>query len=150
MHYLTAFLRTIWMIITSATENPFVIMFIIHITVTSQWAQRCLKSRASPWFAQLLVQAQIEEHIKAQLHWPLWGEFTGDRWIPPQKASNEENVSIWWHHNDNYSYSSGHDCVCTWLSTICKRRYAITTDLCINWVGITEIFDIICTLQITA
>ena len=33
-------------------------------------------------------------------HWPLWGEFTGDRWIPAQRASNAENVSIWWRHND--------------------------------------------------
>ena len=26
--------------------------------------------------------AQTKEHIKAPLHWPLWGEFTVDRWIP--------------------------------------------------------------------
>ena len=25
---------------------------------------------------------QIKENIKAPRHWPLWGEFTGDRWIP--------------------------------------------------------------------
>ena len=25
------------------------------------------------------VQAQIKENIKAPRHWPLWGEFTGDR-----------------------------------------------------------------------
>ena len=31
-------------------------------------------------FPQLLVQAQIKENIKAPRHWPLWGEFTGDRW----------------------------------------------------------------------
>ena len=35
---------------------------------------------------------------KAPRHWPLWGEFTGDRWIPRIKASNAENVSIWWRH----------------------------------------------------
>ena len=28
-------------------------------------------------FAQTFVQAQIEEHIKAPCHWPLWGESTG-------------------------------------------------------------------------
>ena len=27
------------------------------------------------------------------------GEFTGDRWIPTQRASNAENVSIWWRHH---------------------------------------------------
>ena len=25
---------------------------------------------------------QIKENIKAPRHWPLCGEFTGDRWIP--------------------------------------------------------------------
>ena len=29
---------------------------------------------------------QIKEHIKAPRHWPLWGEFTGDRWIPRRKG----------------------------------------------------------------
>ena len=28
------------------------------------------------------IQTQIKENIKAPRHWPLWGEFTGDRWIP--------------------------------------------------------------------
>ena len=23
-----------------------------------------------------------QKNIKAPRHWPLWGEFTGDRWIP--------------------------------------------------------------------
>ena len=31
-------------------------------------------------------QAWIKENIKAPRHWPLWGEFTGDRWIPPTKS----------------------------------------------------------------
>ena len=30
----------------------------------------------------IVYQAQIKENIKAPRHWPLWGEFTGDRWIP--------------------------------------------------------------------
>ena len=48
-------------------------------TVTSKWH---LKSPASRLFAQLFVQAQIKENIKVPLHWPLWGESTGDRWFP--------------------------------------------------------------------
>ena len=28
------------------------------------------------------IQTQIKENIKAPRHWPLCGEFTGDRWIP--------------------------------------------------------------------
>ena len=29
----------------------------------------------------------------------LWGEFTRRRWIPTQRVSNAENVSIWWRHH---------------------------------------------------
>ena len=41
-----------------------------------------LKSPALPLFTQPFIQAQIKENIKAPRHWPLCGEFTGDRWIP--------------------------------------------------------------------
>ena len=36
--------------------------------------------------AQPFVQAQIKENIKALNHWPLWGEFPSDRWIPHTKG----------------------------------------------------------------
>ena len=52
------------------------------ITVTSQWVRWRLKSPASPLFTQPFIRAQIKENIKALRHWPLCGEFTGDRWIP--------------------------------------------------------------------
>ena len=29
-----------------------------------------------------VIQAQVKGNIKAPRHWPLWGEFTGDWWIP--------------------------------------------------------------------
>ena len=29
-----------------------------------------------------LFKAQLKENIRAPRHWPLCGEFTGDRWIP--------------------------------------------------------------------
>ena len=32
-------------------------------------------------------------------HWPLCGEFTGAGEFPTQRASNAENVSIWWRHH---------------------------------------------------
>ena len=32
-----------------------------------------------------VYSAQIKENIKAPRHWPLCGEFTGDRWIPRTK-----------------------------------------------------------------
>ena len=56
------------------------------ITVTSLWARWRLKSQASRLLAQSFVQAQIKENVKAPRHWPLWGESTGDRWIPLTKG----------------------------------------------------------------
>ena len=37
---------------------------------------------ASRLFTQAFIQTHIKENIKAPRHWPLCGEFTGDRWIP--------------------------------------------------------------------
>ena len=37
---------------------------------------------------------------QATRHWPLWGEFTGDGEFPAQRASNAENVLIWWRHHE--------------------------------------------------
>ena len=34
-------------------------------------------------FAQPFARAHIKENIKTPRHWPLSGESTGDRWIPP-------------------------------------------------------------------
>ena len=34
----------------------------------------------------LFIQAQLKENIKALRLWPLWGEFTGDWWIPRTKG----------------------------------------------------------------
>ena len=39
------------------------------------------------------------ENINAPRHWPLCEDFTGDRWIHAQRASNAEKVSIWWRHH---------------------------------------------------
>ena len=45
-----------------------------------------LKSTASRWSTQRFVRAQIKEGNKTPRHWPLWGEFTGNRWIPSTKG----------------------------------------------------------------
>ena len=51
------------------------------ITMTSQWAWWRHRSPASRLSTQPFIRAQIKENIKAPRHWPLCGEFTGDRWI---------------------------------------------------------------------
>ena len=48
----------------------------------SQWARWRHKSPASRLFTQPFIRAQIKVNIRAPRHWPLCGEFTGDRWIP--------------------------------------------------------------------
>ena len=35
---------------------------------------------------QPFIRAQNKENIKTPGHWPLCGEFTGDRWIPRSKG----------------------------------------------------------------
>ena len=58
----------------------------ITITMTSDWTRWRLKSPASRLFTQAFIRVQITENIKAPRHWPLCGEFTGDRRIPRTKG----------------------------------------------------------------
>ena len=65
--------------------NAFV--YILHsITMTPQWARWRLKSPASRLFTQPFIQGADQRKHKAPRHWPLWGEFTGDQWIPRTKS----------------------------------------------------------------
>ena len=51
---------------------------------------------------------QRKHQVPRPRRWLLWGEFTGDRWIPLTKASNAENGSIWWrHHELSYMFTYG-------------------------------------------
>ena len=52
---------------------------------------------------------------------PLYGEFTGDGWIPTQMASNAENVSIWWRHRVYFKLR--------WRGKI-VRQLILVADLC--------------------
>ena len=46
------------------------------------------------------------KHQSSARHWPLCGEFTGTGEFPAQRASNAENVSIWWRHHGEISMDS--------------------------------------------
>ena len=111
-------MKQCWCIVYGTIQNKFQKFFygnkinFHHISMTSYWARWRLKSPASRLFTQPFIQAQIKESIKAPRHWPLWGEFTGDRSIPRTKASNAENVSIWWCHHENCIYKSRLPNVC--------------------------------------
>ena len=47
-------------------------------------------------FNQSFVQAQIKENIKAPRHCSLWGEFTGDPWIPRTKGLSVTHIDYDW------------------------------------------------------
>ena len=70
--------------------------------VSLQWhhnERHCISNHRRRLLAKPFGQAHTKENIKAPRHWPLWGESTGDQCIPPQRANNAENVSIWWRHH---------------------------------------------------
>ena len=52
---------------------------------TLQWRHNEHDGVSNTSLTQAFIQAQIKENIKAPRHWLLWGEFTGDRWIPRTK-----------------------------------------------------------------
>ena len=60
--------------------------------------------------AQPFVRALIKENIKAPPHWPLWGQSTGDRWIPLTKGQWRGKVSILWRH-PGYGLKLRIDCI---------------------------------------
>ena len=68
--------------------------------VTSWWVRWRLKSPTSRLFAQPFVEAQIKENIKVP---PDWAFARRIHWwpvdSPHQRASNAQNVSIWWRHH---------------------------------------------------
>ena len=70
-------------------------------SLTSQWCHNerdgASKHRHLDCLFNILFMHQIKENIKASL--AFWGEFTGDWWSAWQKASNAENVSLWWRHH---------------------------------------------------
>ena len=60
-----------------------------------------------------ICSCEDKKKIKARRHWPLWGEFTSDRWIPRTKGQRRGkcsnlmtsscfiliSVRIWWHRD---------------------------------------------------
>ena len=57
------------------------------------WVEFEIRFINSPiWLVVGFVQAQIKEIIKALRHWPLWGEFNGDWWIPSQRVNKAANL----------------------------------------------------------
>ena len=75
---------------TRNTKRAREIFFFDCRGMSLKWRTVIAYPRRNSWTHDLpmhqpLIQAQIKENIKAPLHWPLWGEFTGDWWIPRTK-----------------------------------------------------------------
>ena len=75
--YIFAWTRHSWVCLIDWVRFPL---------VTSWWVRWRLNHRSLGGLLNRFVQAQINENIKAPHHWPLWVEFTGDRWIPLTKG----------------------------------------------------------------
>ena len=84
----------------------------------------------SPLFTPLFIQAHIKENIiKAPRHWPLWGEFTGDRWIPRTNGQLRGNVSIWCsHHVPRYSQE-----LLIHISRMCIQNVSCKMAVILSW-----------------
>ena len=72
-------------------DNGFYWQFILAPFAVPQYSDVMMSTMAShitsvSIVCQPLVQALIKENIKASRHLPLWGESTGDRWIPLTKG----------------------------------------------------------------
>ena len=91
-------------------------------SVSNHQPRECLLNR--------LTRCRSKKKKKTPRHWPLCGEFTGDRGIPGTKASNAENVSIWWRHHEasdtehflisNDISDTGIECLLPWYWFSCR------------------------------
>ena len=60
-----------------------------HITHYSDVIMSAMASQIISFtiaYSTVYLGADQRKHIKALRHWPLWAEFTGDRWIPRTKG----------------------------------------------------------------
>ena len=72
-----------WISLTQTSRHDQVLRQDVHSPLKWRHDERDGVSNYQPHDCLLncLLKARIKESIKAQLHWPLCGEFTGDRWI---------------------------------------------------------------------
>ena len=101
MHYIPRIIHTVYGLLWLGTSR-FKFIHIVH-----RYSDGIISAMASQITCASSVCSSVcsgadQRNIKAPRHWPLWGESTGDRWFPSQRASNTENVSISRRHHDDY------------------------------------------------
>ena len=119
-------------------------------TLSWSWWRHCngkfitrwrLKSPASRWFAQTFVQAQVKKTSKLGVTGLCEGNLSVTGAFPSQRASNTENISIWWRHHVflfsivyvTGSYASQTSCWFHFLIHLDLMRHAIVSELCHHW-----------------
>ena len=111
---------------------------LIITTVRSHLTRCHLKSQVSRVCTQPPAQAWTKEYIKASRHWHLWGEFTGDRWIPCTKGQQRGKcfhsmISSWCNNAEASSKAqcSGKLCI---YDTYCMiiQSFMITSDFTVR------------------
>ena len=83
MHFYSAeFERVSIIVLFNASSNLWLSDLCINISL--RWRHNGCDgvSNHQPLFTQPFIRTQIKENIKVPRHWPLCGEFIGDRWIP--------------------------------------------------------------------
>ena len=81
-----------------------------------------------------------KENIKAPRHWPLGMEITDDRWR--QMASNAENVSIWWRHDEDCGLASNSShCLNQWWPNLLTYIY-VTLSRWLKTTRPTRVIDV--------
>ena len=75
-----------------------------ELIATLQWRHNerdgVSKHRRLDCLLNRLFRRRSKKNIKVPGHWPLWGEFSGDRWIVPLKGPvTWKMFPIWWRHH---------------------------------------------------
>ena len=65
-----------------------IIKYFLHDGMVSYYNAVIMSAMASQITSLTIVYStvQIKENTKAPRHWPLYGDFPGDRWIPRRKC----------------------------------------------------------------
>ena len=68
-----------------------------HFTDTFHYSDSIMSTMVSQITSLTIPYSTVysgtyQRKIKSPHHWPLWGEFTGDRWIPRKKGQLRENA----------------------------------------------------------
>ena len=86
--------------LTAATFHQMGIIFMASVLTTFAHYGDVIMGATAPQITSVtivystFIQAQFKENIKALRHWPLWGEFTGARWLvnSPHKEPATPNI----------------------------------------------------------